>query len=202
MKKFDSFNTIADPQQAQIEIKGSRFVAVSYPLETEAPAGAEIRKLKILYPDATHICYAYRLGWDSNRIVKTHDAGEPNFTAGKPILNAILSFDLTNILVAVTRWFGGTKLGKANLARAYRKAAEKVLQESIRIEKSIVETIRLQVEIGQYNLVHSILAQNQGEILSQDFNPDCRITGLVPRSKLSMVKEKILQATAGKVNFK
>jgi putative IMPACT (imprinted ancient) family translation regulator len=137
-----------------------------------------------------------------SKSTKTFDAGEPNFTAGKPILNAILSEGLTNVLVVVARWFGGTKLGKGNLAKAYREAAYKVLSETEKIEKFITREVEFQFEVDKFNLVQSILRKFKAEIVEKRFERECKIRARVPEVKFSLWKEKLVEATSGKIKFK
>lgn len=174
-------------------------MALAWPVSTEAEAKSHWDGLSKKFSDATHICYAYRIGTGSEETSRTFDAGEPNFTAGKPILNAITSQELTNTLVAVVRWFGGTKLGKANLAKAYRMAAEGALRQADKIEKFITQKIVLQFEPDKFNLVQSLLQKYKAELLSKSFNTNCRIVALVPQTNLSTLKERLKEITAGKV---
>jgi len=199
MSKSRSFRTIAGSVQNGIEIKGSHFLALARPVSSEAEVKSYLDNISRKFSDATHICYAYRIGTGSEEVSRAFDASEPNFTAGKPILNAILSQELTNVVVAVVRWFGGTKLGKANLAKAYREAAEGALRKAEKVEKFITRKVVLQFEPDKFNLVLSLLSKYKSELLSKSFNTNCRIVALVPQTNLSALKERLKEVTAGKI---
>lgn len=201
MSKSGTFCTISAPAQNGIEIKGSRFLVLAWPVDSEAEVKSYLDNISKKFSDATHICYAYRIGTGSEEVTRAFDAGEPNFTAGKPIMNAIISQELTNILVAVVRWFGGTKLGKANLAKAYRMAAEGALRQAEKIEKFITRKVVLQFDLDKFNLVQSLLLKYKAELLSKNFNTSCRITALVPQINLSPLKERLKEVTAGKITW-
>lgn len=124
MGEADSYQTIAAPAQGNYREKGSRFLAFACPERTEEAFREELEKLKREYYDAHHHCYAYVLGPAGTRY-RANDAGEPNHSAGDPILGQIRSRQLTDVAVVVVRYFGGTKLGVSGLIQAYRTAAEK-----------------------------------------------------------------------------
>src|SRR4030067_2494354 len=166
MSTSGSFRTIVGSVQNGIEIKGSRFLVLAWPVSSEEEVQSYLDNLSKKFSDATHICYAYRIGTGSEEMSRAFDAGEPNFTAGKPILNAIVSQEITNTLVAVVRWFGGIKLGKANLAKAYRQAAEGALRKAEKVEKFITRKVVLQFEPEKFNSVHSLLLKYKAELLS------------------------------------
>lgn len=201
MREPDSFWTIAALTRAKIESKGSRFLAVVRPVDSEVEIKTWLQELQKEFSDATHLCFAYRLGAGQNEISRAFDAGEPNFTAGQPILNAIVSNKLTNIVVAVVRWFGGTKLGKSNLARVYRQAAEEALKRAEKIEKLITEQIIFLCQPEKFNSIQSLLLKNKAKILDQDFNSNCRVIASVPRANLNRVKERLIELTSGQIEF-
>ena len=201
MNSGASYYTITDSVQAKLEIKGSRFLALAYPVSSAAEVKTLLEKLNREYSDAAHLCYAYCIGTGSNQLRKAFDAGEPNFSAGQPILNAILSQTLADVLVVVVRWFGGTKLGKANLAKAYRQAAELALKKAEKVERPVTEKITLRFDSDKFNLVNSLLQRYKAELVEKNFNTRCRIMARVPLSNLPAVKERLLEVTAGKIKF-
>jgi uncharacterized YigZ family protein len=131
-----SFKTIKTANEAEFKEKGSRFIGYLFPFEREHDLKSSIELLKNKHPKASHFCFAYRIGNEGN-IFRSSDDGEPSGTAGKPILNTILSKNLTNVLVIVVRYFGGTLLGVPGLIHAYKQASIMV------IESAEVETIHL-----------------------------------------------------------
>jgi uncharacterized YigZ family protein len=118
-----TYKTIAAPSEAQYRVLGSRHISYAYPVVTEDQIKTIIDQLWKEHHSATHVCYAWRLGWEKKHY-RINDDGEPGGTAGKPIFGQIQSFDLTNILIAVVRYYGGTKLGTSGLIDAYKTAAK------------------------------------------------------------------------------
>ena len=127
--KQDEYLTIVKSSEGLYKEKGSKFIALAFPVKTEEELKAIQLRLRKEYHDARHHCYAYRIG-TSNMVYRTNDDGEPSGTAGKPIYGQIQSFQLTNILVVVIRYFGGTKLGVPGLIRAYKTATQDVFQNA------------------------------------------------------------------------
>lgn len=127
IKNIDKYYTIECPVFAEIKIKGSAFIAGAYPADTSEVALEILKSVRSKYFDASHNCFAYRIGFDGSEF-RSSDDGEPSGTAGKPILFMISKYELSDILVIVTRYFGGTKLGVGGLVRAYSDSAEAVLQ--------------------------------------------------------------------------
>jgi putative IMPACT (imprinted ancient) family translation regulator len=128
------YKTITSPAEAMLKERSSRFRAFAYPVSTEAEARARLKELRGEFPDATHICYAYRLGPRGDNWA-AGDNGEPPGSAGRPILGRLMAAGVSDCLIAVVRWFGGKKLGVPGLIAAYKAAAEEVLAAA---EKSIV----------------------------------------------------------------
>jgi uncharacterized YigZ family protein len=124
-----SFQTINTPAEASIKEQGSRFLAFAFPVSSESDIKMQLTALRKKYFDATHHCYAWMLGADKSKF-RANDDGEPNHTAGDPILGQIRSRDLTNVLVVVVRYFGGTKLGVGGLVQAYKAASTSVLENA------------------------------------------------------------------------
>ena len=142
-KKCPAYQTIEKESRAELVIERSRFIAHSFPVKRVEEARNQIGALRLLYPDATHCCYAWRLGSDPVLEFAT-DAGEPRGTAGRPILGAIRHRDLTNLLIAVNRYYGGKKLGVRGLINAYGQAAQLVLESSGVVEREIQVEFLLQ----------------------------------------------------------
>src|ERR1035438_4724191 len=134
----DNYKTISSSSQGIYKEKGSKFIAYTFPVKTETEIKAHIEKLKKEHHSARHHCYAYRLHPDKS-VYRMNDDGEPSGTAGKPIFGQIQSNDLTDILIVVVRYFGGTLLGVSGLINAYRSAAVEVLKNSTFINKTVIE---------------------------------------------------------------
>lgn len=168
----DVFKTIEAQAEGIYKEKGSRFIALAYPVTREEEIRDIIAGLKEKYYDARHHCYAWRLG-----AAKTHfranDDGEPSSTAGKPILGQIQSNDLTNILIIVIRYFGGIKLGVSGLINAYREAAADVLRNAVIIEKTVDEQLRIHFSYMVMNDVMKIVKEEEPEVLERHFEMEC-----------------------------
>lgn len=166
--KIFSYRTLLNPAEGQFKEKGSRFLAFTYPVTSEAEIKGHLAHLKKEYFDARHHCFAWTLGADK-KLFRAFDDGEPNHSAGDPILGQIRSRDLTNVLVVVVRYFGGVKLGVGGLISAYKTAAEEALNHSIIIEKEVAETIRVVYDYTATPEVMRLVKEFSLVIQSQNF---------------------------------
>jgi uncharacterized YigZ family protein len=141
-----------------------------------------------LHPTAGHFCYAYRLG-SENPIYRANDDGEPSNSAGMPIYGQILSHDLTNVMVIVVRYFGGTKLGVGGLIATYRSAAKLVLENATKIQKTLNKIFKLQFEYKNLNVVMRIIKEKNLDIVSQNMNLKCEIEISVRKSNYNSILE-------------
>ncbi|MDX5436599.1 MAG: YigZ family protein [Pontibacter sp.] len=171
----DTYRTIEAPTEGLYKEKGSKFIALAYPAYTEDEVKDILAEVKKKYYDARHHCYAYVLGADKSRY-RANDDGEPNHSAGDPILGQIRSADLSNVLVIVVRYFVGTKLGVSGLITAYKAATADALAQATIIEKH--ETILLQAHYAypQMNDVMSLVKEYDLPVRDQQFELDCKLT--------------------------
>lgn len=161
----DTFQTIAEATpEVLFKEKQSKFFGYAFPVQSEEEVKACLEKIKKQHPQARHWCYAYQIGF-ANIKWRANDDGEPNHTAGTPILDQIQSFTLTNVLVIVVRYFGGIKLGVSGLIGSYRTAAQMTLQEASIIKKVLQEHIHLQFPYHCTNQVMRWLKEFEAEIL-------------------------------------
>jgi uncharacterized YigZ family protein len=189
---MDSFKSIKSEAINEYKEKGSKFLAYAYPFSSENDLKNILENLRIQHPNAVHFCYAYRLG-NAGEIYRANDDGEPSGSAGKPILNQLLSFELTEVLVVVVRYFGGTKLGVSGLIQAYKEATKMALETSKIIEKSISEKVKISFGYELTSEVKQIIAQYQLEIIDETFETICKKTLNVPVSLVQPIKEKFNQ---------
>ncbi len=152
--------------------KGSKFLAYAYPLTDPGRADDLVQLLKKMHPKARHWCYAWRTGVE-NPSFRYNDDGEPNNSAGKPIYGQIQSFGLTNVLIVVVRYFGGTKLGVGGLIVAYRSAARLALENAVIVEKMLTEELHLRFEYANLEKVMRLVKDNSLDMLSQEMELDC-----------------------------
>ncbi|MCC8035772.1 MAG: YigZ family protein [Rikenellaceae bacterium] len=190
----DRYLTIEGPAEAGFRDKGSRFMAWAYPVCSEDEIREIVDFLRKKYYDATHICYAWRLGAEGEKY-RANDDGEPSGTAGKPILGQMLSRNITNVLVAVVRYFGGTKLGVPGLINAYRVSAAEVLDKCTVVERTVDSVVTAEFSYLGMNEVMRVVKEMNPVVVSQDFDNLCRITlrirqslGETLRSKLSKIE--------------
>ncbi|MBN1598221.1 MAG: YigZ family protein [Bacteroidales bacterium] len=182
MSSEDTYKTIKEPGFGEFKDRGSKFLAFAYPVQTEKEIKELLGELKKKHHSARHHCYAFRIGAEEF-YYRTNDDGEPSGTAGKPIYGQILSFDLTNILIVVVRYFGGTLLGTSGLINAYRSAAKVCLEHATVVDQVINENITIKFQYASMNSVMRIIKEESAEILSQDFSDTCTISLGIPKSK-------------------
>jgi uncharacterized YigZ family protein len=170
----DTYKTIKTISNGIYKEKGSRFVAVAYPVSTQEEVKIIIEKTRKEHHEARHHCFAYMIGFD--RLTwRANDDGEPSGTGGKPILGQINSSELTNILIVVSRYFGGTLLGVSGLINAYRSAAADAITHSIIIEKTLREIHEIRFPYSSMNDVMKILKEENVDQSDQIFDLECFI---------------------------
>ncbi len=199
MDRVDSYKTIKNKSDVEIKIKGSRFIGRARPCRREKEAEDRLTFIRKKYYDATHNCFAFRMGLGKYQTFRYSDDGEPSGTAGKPIFDQIEGHELTNTLVIVTRYFGGTKLGTGGLARAYSEAAGVALEAAEIIEKFITGTLVMTVEFPDYNQVERIIHQMGGNIVGADFKDKVSLKVEIRRSMLQKLKQTLINTTAGRI---
>lgn len=155
---LDFYHTISAPSQAELKVSGSKFLGFAFPAASRDEVATHLSALEKKYFDATHHCYATRLGAGGEDF-RAADQGEPSGTAGKPILAAIDEKKLTDILIVVVRYFGGTKLGTGGLARAYNDAATEVVRTATIVEIILTEELRLMISYDDLNTFHHLAAK-------------------------------------------
>ena len=192
-----NYKTIASGGQAEYEIQRSRFIAAAAPVETEEAAQEFIRQQKKKYFDARHNCSAYIIGETSSK-QKSSDDGEPGGTAGMPILECIKKNELTNIVIVVTRYFGGIKLGAGGLIRAYSHAASLAIGASELVEAKEFWRTALTIGYDQLGMTENWLRQNNIRTADKDFAADITLHLLLPKTEAEQISEGLIDLTAGK----
>lgn len=200
MEKSDIYKTLAKPtNEILFKEKKSKFFGYAFPITSEDDVKHIIEGLRKKHHTANHVCYAWQLGV-STISYRANDDGEPNNSAGMPIYGQIQSFGVTNVLVAVARIFGGTKLGVGGLISAYRIAAQMALEESNIVEKTIKAYIEVTFGYPEMDKVMRIIKQNQLKIVSQQLEMDCNITVSTVKSmaQTNMLKFNALKGIVAK----
>lgn len=184
----DTFLTINKESTGLFKDRNSKFYFFAYPVKTEDEIKEKQAELRKKYYDARHHCYAFVLGRDGS-VFRASDDGEPNHSAGDPILGQIRSHNLTNTLIVVVRYFGGTKLGVSGLINAYKTSAAMAIEENEIIEEQVKERVSIHFPYPVMNDVMKLVKLHELEIVSQEMTLDCKMT-LEYREKL---KETVFQ---------
>lgn len=188
--KIFSYKTIKNSSEGSYKEKGSKFLGFAFPVESEEEIKQKLVDLRKKYFDARHHCYAFMLGADKSRF-RAADDGEPNHSAGDPILGQIRSKDLTNVLVVVVRYSGGTKLGVGGLITAYKTAAEEALNNNIIVECELIHAIKLQYDFSASAEAMKLVKEFDVKIISQDFSDRASLTGELSLRNLDAFTQKI-----------
>src|ERR1035437_1112267 len=184
----DTYLTISKPCEGLFKDKGSKFFAFAFPVISEDEIKKHLTDLRKEHFNARHHCYAFRLGADKQAF-RTNDDGEPKYTAGKPILSQIQSKDLTNILIVVVRYFGGTLLGTGGLISAYKQAAADAVKEAVIIEKTVNDYYEIKFDYLQMNEIMKIIKDENLEQIQQNFELNCSLTFSVRKNNSNKVFE-------------
>lgn len=187
-----AYKTIAAATESLFKDRGSRFLGFAYPVNDVDTIKKHLQHLKELHPKAVHHCYAFRLGTDGTHY-RAVDDGEPSGSAGKPVLGQIDSFEITNILIVVVRYFGGTLLGVPGLINAYKTAAQEALIQTAIIEKDIEKPVRLSFGYPVMNEVMTALKQYGVSIQEQDMQLFCEMTIGIPLKVLDACMDRLRQ---------
>lgn len=184
----DSYITISTPGEAIYKEKGSKFLSFAFHIDDEDEADAIRKDFKKKYYDATHVVYAFRIGAEGEQF-RAADDGEPSGSSGLPVLNTIKSKNITNVIVLVVRYFGGTKLGIPGLIDAYSQAAAMALDAAETEERLVTETINVVVPYSQMNYVMRIVKDQDLQIAEMGGSVDCEMKIFVRKN----LKENILE---------
>lgn len=196
----DTYRTIAKPAEGLFRDKGSKFLAFAYPVRSDTEARVFLETLRKEHPKANHHCYAYRLGLDRNAY-RASDDGEPSGTAGRPILNTLYSQNLTNILVVVVRYFGGTLLGVPGLINAYKSATVEALTQAVVVEKTINETYRVVYGFEQMNEVMKVVKDGQLTVSNQTYDNECTLMIELRKTLVNVVLGRLEKLEGVRVEF-
>ncbi|WP_339791355.1 YigZ family protein [uncultured Imperialibacter sp.] len=195
-----SFQSIKATSEGFYKEKGSKFLALAFPVRTEDDIKNRLDDLRKQYYDARHHCYAYILGNKGDKY-RANDDGEPNHSAGDPILGQIRSKDLTNTLVVVVRYFGGTKLGVSGLITAYKTAAKEALDAAEVIETTIKDEVLIDFSYEQTSDVMRLAKEFNLEIQNQTFQETCSLQGFIDVGTGDLLKEKLALAGVSSVRI-
>jgi len=185
-----TYKTIEQGTNSEFKDRGSKFLSFSFPVKTIEDIKLSLQELKKAHPKAVHHCYAYRLGTEGLQY-RANDDGEPSGSAGRPILGQIDSCGITDVLVVVVRYFGGTLLGVPGLINAYKSAAASCLSRAVIIEKNIEMMISLDFDYSLLNEVLTILKQSGATIYRQDLQLFCKVAAGIPLANKDMALKRL-----------
>lgn len=186
----DSYKTIEGPSKGLFRDRGSRFIALAYPVTTTDEIKSILDELRKEYHDARHHCYAYMLGSD-RQVWRSNDDGEPSGSAGRPILGQINSNELTDILIVVVRYFGGTLLGVSGLINAYKTAAADAISNAVVVERRVHIALRITFPYLGMNEVMKVLKEENAEQSAQSFDSECSLIISFPVSASEKIEGRL-----------
>lgn len=195
----DLYFTVKQTAEAEQKIKSSRFIGRVFSLSDRDAAEMELARLHKREYDATHHCYAWRLGIGSREQSRFSDDGEPAGTAGRPILQALLAAEVTDALLVVTRYFGGIKLGTGGLVRAYGQVAAEVVARAGRREVQLLDSLQLVAPYELYGLVQHQVEKIGGRISETDYDQQVTMRIMVRKSLVEPFKRQIVDASDGRI---
>ena len=196
----DTYHTIKEASEGLYKEKGSKFIALAVPVLDEGEIKQNLDEIRKKYHDARHHCYAWVLGFDKSGH-RFNDDGEPSGTAGRPIFGQLQSFDLTNILVVVVRYFGGTKLGVSGLITAYKSATRDALQNAAIIDLTVNDTYELRFEYPLMNEVMRVIKDEGLQIVEQDFQLSCKLSFKVRKNSSDRAYERFRKIHGVKIDY-
>ncbi len=187
---IDQYNTISEPAYGEFRDRGSKFLAYAFPAYTAEEWQESLLQVKKEHPKGRHHCYAYRLGVDKNNF-RANDDGEPSGTAGRPILGQIDSFELTNVIVIVVRYFGGTLLGTSGLINAYKLSTAAALEEASIITRLVEDVYRLEFDYSLMSSVMNAVKKLKLDIVKQEFTEAGHLEVAIRQSEVEDILLKL-----------
>ncbi|MDZ4700049.1 MAG: YigZ family protein [Rhodothermales bacterium] len=191
---IDTYRTLAGPVRAELKVKGSRFIAEAFPITAPEEVTAHVAAIRKRAYDATHHCFAYRLGDD----FRYSDGGEPFGTAGQPILRQIDAKEVTNTLVVVTRYFGGAKLGTGGLIRAYGDAAAAAMAEIVVREEVVLVMLKLRFPYDETSPAMRLIEEMEGKLVGSTYGDDTELEVAVRASRVQAFREAFVERLRGR----
>ena len=190
MQPDDLYRTVAAPAEAACRERSSKFLAWIYPVRTEEEIREHLEALRKRFFDATHHCYAWRLG-PRGEAFRANDDGEPSGTAGKPILGQLLSNELTDCLIVVVRYFGGTKLGVPGLIAAYKESAAAAIEAAQIVERTVDRIVTVDFPYVAMNDIMRAVKELQPRIEEQTFDNLCTLRLTIRESRADLLEERL-----------
>lgn len=190
MEIQNTYRTLREPSEGMYKEKGSKFIGFAVPCYSEEEAKEFLSRWRKEHHQARHVCYAYRFGVEKNNW-RANDDGEPGNSAGPPILGQIEAFDLSNVLIGVVRYFGGTKLGVGGLIHAYKTAAKEAIENGEIVELEVFYWLRLEFGYADMAGVMNVLKKHNLSLKTKEFSESCLLTTAVPLSEVETVRSEL-----------
>jgi len=200
MLSADEFQTLKNQVRAEIRVQGSRFICTLHSASTKEEAEEFVGRIRSEFFNATHHCYAYRLGTAGDRF-RYNDDGEPVGTGGKPILTAIDRIGLTDVVAVVTRYFGVTKLGVGGLARAYGEAAEKAISSAEPVTQYVLLPLRISFPHGHISNVMHVVSKLGARIMDTVYDEEVHLQLEIRASRREDLRSSLVNHTSGNIRF-
>lgn len=200
IKTKSTYRTILSLSEGIYKEKGSKFIGYATPCYKEDEAKLYLETWKKQNHQARHLCYAYRFGLN-NELYRANDDGEPNNSAGAPILGQIQSFELTNILIGVVRYYGGTKLGVGGLINAYRTAAKEAIEDGDIIVLEVFEWVKMNFTYQDMPAVMNVIKQHSLTLQNQNFNLECELTIALPLEQKELLKKEFVNLQSMEISI-
>ncbi|USL95703.1 YigZ family protein [Riemerella anatipestifer] len=195
------YKTISKPvENILLKEKGSKFLGYAYPVNNEEELKACLDKIKDEHPKATHHCYAFRLGLNGENY-RANDDGEPSGSAGLPIYNQLLANELTQILLIVVRYYGGTKLGVGGLVKTYKESAKITLDGAEIVTKELETQIRIEFPFNLQNVIFTLLNKNEAQIREFNADENCSIVASIKKARESSLVEQFSEIHQAKIKI-
>ncbi|CAA7196167.1 IMPACT family protein [Chryseobacterium potabilaquae] len=186
-----AYKTLEAPiENTLIKEKGSKFLGFAYPVNNEEDIKKMLDKVRSDHPKATHHCYAFRIGINGENY-RANDDGEPSGSAGLPIYNQLLAHEITNVLIIVVRYYGGTKLGVSGLVKTYKESAKITLEEANIIIKELETKIEIVFNFNQQNTIFTLLSKFDAKVLNFETNNNCTLTASLKMIQKENISEKL-----------
>lgn len=193
----ETYNTITKAGQDEVEIKKSRFIGYATPVKSEEEAYAFVERIRKQHYDARHNCFAFAIG-SENTLLRFSDDGEPQGTAGKPILEVITGQELVDVCIVVTRYFGGTLLGTGGLVRAYTEAAKLAVDDAGIYTMKLVKQVDITTNYNDSGKVQYLLGSSDAEVSGTDYTEDVRFHVYVPVNDYGRIEKQVTEATSAR----
>lgn len=197
---MDSYFTIKKSSEGIYKEKGSRFISLLIPVDSEDVVKEQFKRIRAKFHDARHVCFAYRVGLDKQLLFRSNDDGEPGGTAGKPIMNVLLENKLDNAMIVVVRYFGGVKLGTPGLINAYRTASQDAVENNLIEEKQIESVHTIYFQYNMLGDVERIIKDFDVFVLKRYFSETCIIHFSVIKAVEIQVLQKISDLRVVKID--